>query len=132
MVKNIILIMLSLIFFIGCSVSDIVKTLHNNYVYTSESSKQRWIMKNPLSINSKDYIPCKIEKYSFDNNFILAKIKFHYDMNCVVGFDESKVLKEGNIYYYILNIKDDIRYGPFETKEAFNKQKQKLGIKLKL
>ena len=132
MFKNIIISALTALIYTGCGVSDIVKSLPNNYVYMSEAPVQKWIMHNPLGINSSNYIPCKIEKYTYDNKYIIAKIKFHYDMHCAVGYDESKTLKEGKIYYYIIDTSKDIRYGPFETKKAFDKQKQNLGVKLKL
>ena len=131
--KNIIIGAFIALIYIGCGVSDIVKKLPNEYVYMSESPSQKWIMNNDSkSIDAKDYIPCKIQKYVYDNKYIIAKIKFHYDMHCAVGFKESKVLKDGKIYYYIIDTSKDVRYGPFAKKEDFNKQKLKLGIKLKL
>lgn len=130
---NIIISVFIALIYTGCGVSDIVKKLPNEYVYMSESSSQKWIINNDSkSIDAKDYIPCKIVKYAYDNKYIIAKIKFHYDLNCAVGFSESKKLKEGNIYYYIIDTSKDVRYGPFATKENFDKQKLKLGIKLEL
>ena len=117
----------------GCGVSDIVKDLPNEYVYSSESSNDKWIMNNDSkTIDAKDYIPCKIEEYAHNKRYIIAMIRFHYDINCPVGFKESKVLKEGKIYYYILDTLKDKRYGPFEQKKDFEEKKRELGVDLKL
>ncbi len=132
-VKKILSVIVLVVLFIGCGVSDIVKDLPNKYVYMSEAPKEKWIMNNDSKvINSKDYIPCKIESYAYDKRYIIARIKFHYDMNCPVGFKESKTLKEGRIYYYILDTTKDQRYGPFEQKKEFVKKKRELAIGLKL
>lgn len=115
---------------LGCW--DIRKELPNGYIYSTESNQQIWIQKNPLSINSKAYVPCKILEYKFNKKYILAKIKFHYDMDCVVGFLESKILTEGEIYYYIIDTQKHIRYEAFENKNDFDEKLKELKIKLKL
>ena len=53
-------------------------------------------------------------------------------MHYTIGFNESKTLKEGKTYYYIIDTLKDARYGPFEEKKDFIIQKSKLGIKLNL
>jgi hypothetical protein len=115
--------------FVGCL--DIRKKLPNGYIYLTESSQEMWIQKNPLSINSKSYIPCKILEYQYNERYILAKIKFHYDMNCVVGFEESKTLTEGKIYYYIIDSKKHVRYGAYENINDFNHKLKELKINLR-
>jgi hypothetical protein len=131
--KIVIIGFLGLIIFMGCAgVSDIVEKLPNGYVYGSESKKQKWIMKNPLSIDSDLYIPCNISEYKYDENYIVAKIKFHYNMECIVGFKESKRLKEGRVYYYIIDTVKNIRYGEFDTYEKFIEKIQKLHVSLSL
>jgi len=119
--------------FTGCAgVSDVLEKLPNKYAYVSESHQQRWIMKNPLSVDSNLYVPCKIQEYKFNKNYIIAKIKFHYDMNCVVGFEESKRLKEGKIYYYIIDTVKNVRYGEFDSYEKFNEKLKALNVGLSL
>jgi hypothetical protein len=131
MKKIVISSFLGLIIFMGCAgVSDIVEKIPNGYVYGSESKKQKWIMKNPLSIDSDLYIPCKILEYKYDENYIVAKIKFHYSMECIVGFKESKRLKEGKVYYYIIDTVKNIRYGEFDTYEKFIEKLKKLHVSL--
>lgn len=115
----------------GAGVSDIVEELPNGYVYGDEASKQKWIMKNPLSIGSELYIPCQVIEYKYDKQYIIAKIRFHYDQNFVVGFIESKVLKEGQNYYYIIDTKNNLRYGPYQSKEEFIKEITAMDIGLK-
>jgi hypothetical protein len=133
MIKVLTSIFIASIIILGCAgVSDIVEKIPNGYVYTDEASQQKWIMKNPLSVDTDLYIPCKILKYKYNRNYIIAKIQFHYDMNCVVGFKESKNLKEGEIYYYIIDTKNNIRYGAFKNKKYYLKMKKKLNIQIKL
>jgi hypothetical protein len=114
---------------VGCW--DIQEELPNGYIYSTESSQEMWIQKNPLSINSKSYIPCKILEYQYNKRYILAKIKFHYDMNCVVGFEESKMLTEGKIYYYIIDTQKHVRYGAYENISDFNYKLKELKINLR-
>lgn len=121
-----------LIMFKGCAgLDDVAENLPNKYTYISEAPQQKWIMKSPLSIDSDLYIPCQILDFKYNKNYIIAKIKFHYDINCVVGFNESKTLKEGKIYYYILDTEKNIRYGAFEKKDYMSKINE-LGVNLKL
>jgi len=125
---------LGFMIFVGCAgVSDIVEKIPNGYVYGSESKKQKWIMKNPLSIDSDLYIPCKILEYKYDENYIIAKIKFHYNINYgTIGFKESKHLKEGKIYYYIIDTVKNIRYGELDTYEKFIEKLKSLHVNLSL
>jgi hypothetical protein len=125
---------ISLVFMGGCS-SDIVKDLPNEYTYISETPMQKSIIfegATSLKQQEENYIPCKVIKYKFNQNYIISKIKFHYDMNCVVGFKESKRLKEGKIYYYILDTVKNIRYGEFDTYEKFNVKLKTLKVGLEL
>lgn len=130
--KKFIFSIFSVIIMIGCGagVSDIVEDLPNNYTYMSESLQQKLIMKNPLSIDSDAYIPCQVIDYKYNEQYIIAKIKFHYDMNCVVGFKERNILKEGKIYYYIIDTKKDIRYGAYKDLDELTKKKELLNIEL--
>jgi len=131
--KKIFISTIGLILFMGCAgVSDVVEEIPNNYVYGDEAPQQKWIMKNPLSIDSNLYIPCKILQYKYNQKYIISKIQFHYDMNCIVGFKESKSLKEGQIYYYIIDTVKNIRYGAFETKKEYLKKKKELNVKIEL
>lgn len=131
MIKILISILTVFLILKGCAgVSDVLEKLSNGYVYMSEAPKQKWIMKNPLSIDSDLYIPCQILEYKYNKKYIIAKIKFHYDINCVVGFNESKILKEGKIYYYIIDTEKNIRYGAFQNENTFRKTLNKLNIDL--
>lgn len=133
MIKSLMSILISFVLFFGCAgVSDVLEKLPNKYSYVSESLEQRWIMKNPLSVDSVLYIPCQVLNYKYNKKYIIAKIKFHYNMNCVVGFKESKQLKEGEIYYYIVNTEKNIRYGEFDSYEKFNKKLKVLHVGLSL
>jgi hypothetical protein len=136
MKKIVISAFLGVIIFMGCAgVSDIYKDLPNGYVYISESSMQKSIIfedANSIEQQSKNYIPCKILEYKYDENYIVAKIKFHYNMECNVGFKESKRLKEGKVYYYIIDTVKNIRYGEFDTYEKFIEKIQKLHVSLSL
>lgn len=115
----------------GAGVSDINQDLPNNYIYVSEAPEQKWIAKKPLSVNSNLYIPCRILKYKYDKRYIIAKIRFHYDQSSVVGFIESKALKEGKNYYYIIDTENNLRYGPYQSKEEFIKEITAMDIGLK-
>ena len=76
-------------------------------------------------------LPCTIIKYKYDKKYIIAKIKFHYDINYgTIGFNESKILKEGKIYYYIIDTEKNIRYGAFQNENTFRKTLNKLNIDL--
>jgi len=133
MKKIIISIFMGFMVLTGCAgVSDVVEELPNEYVYGDEAPLQKWIMKNPLSLNSDLYIPCKVLEYKYNQNYIIAKIEFHYDMYCVVGFEESKRLKEGKVYYYIIDTVKNIRYGEFDTYEKFTKKLNILKVDLLL
>jgi hypothetical protein len=127
---------IGLVLFLGCGgVSDAVEKLSNKYVYMDESNTQKFIMfegGSSLIEQEKNYIPCQILKYKDNKNYIIAQIKFHYEMGFVVGFEESKKLKEGQIYYYIIDTNKNVRYGPFEDKEIYMQQKKALNIKIKL
>ena len=119
----------------GGGISDIVEDIPNGYAYGDEAPQQKWIMfedANSLEQQEKNYIPCKILKYKYNKKYIIAKIKFHYDMYCVVGFAESKQLKEGKIYYYIIDTIKNIRYGAFENYDKFNQKLKALNIDLKI
>lgn len=131
MIKILISIFTVFMIFKGCAgVSDVVEDLPNEYVYVDEAPQQKWIMKDPLSIDSDLYIPCQILEYKYNKKYIIAKIKFHYDINCVAGFIESKTLKEGKIYYYIIDTEKNIRYGAFQNENTFRKTLNKLNIDL--
>lgn len=119
----------------GGGISDITEDISNGYVYSDEAPQQKWIMfenANSLEQQEKNYIPCKILKYKYNKKYIIAKIKFHYDMNCVVGFRESKQLKEGKIYYYIIDTIKNIRYGAFKNYDKFNHKLKVLKVELKI
>ena len=124
------------ILFVGCAgVSDIYKDLPNGYTYISESPMRKSIIfedANSLDQQEKNYIPCKVLKYKYNQNYIIAKIQFHYDMSCVVGYKESKRLKEGYIYYYIIDTVKNIRYGEFDSYEKFNEKLKALNVGLSL
>lgn len=132
--KKIFMSVVGLILFIGCTgVSDIYKDLPNGYTYISESPMQKSIIfedANSLEQQERNYIPCKILKYKYNQNYIIAKIQFHYDINCVVGYKESKRLKEGHIYYYIIDTIKNIRYREFTTYEKFNEKLKLLKVDL--
>jgi len=132
---NKLVISFSLLVFIGCGGGDWSENLGNDYIYISESSKQEWIMFEGakfLEEANQNYIPCDIIDYRYNSQYIIAKIKFHYQNECVVGFKESKELKEGKIYYYIIDKENNLRYGAYSDKNSFKKQIQKLRIELEL
>ena len=132
--KKIIMSTVGFILFMGCAgVSDIYKNLPNGYTYISESPMQKSIIfedANSLRQQEENYIPCKILKYKYNQNYIVAKIQFHYDINCVVGFKESKRLKEGKIYYYIIDTVKNIRYGEFSDYHKLVEKLKKLKVDL--
>ena len=137
MIKVLLSAFVGLIVFVGCGgVSDINEKLSNGYVYIDESPQQKLVMfdsANSLKQQEKNYIPCKILKYKHNKKYIIAKIRFHYDMNCgTIGFKESKQLKEGKIYYYIIDTVKNIRYGAFESYDDFSKQLKRLNVGLKI
>ena len=118
------------IIIIGCW--DIQKELPHGYKYIDEvnnRSSKYIIFEDSSSLKEQESnsIPCTIVKYKFNQNYILVKIKFHYDKNLNVGFNESKQLVEGKIYYYILDTKKHIRYGAY-NKVSFNKKIKKLNM----
>lgn len=129
--KKIIMSVVGFVLVVGCAgVSDILDKLPNGYAYISESHQQKWIMKNPLSVDSNLYIPSVVVEYQHNQNYIIAKIQFHYDINCVVGFKESKRLKEGKIYYYIIDTVKNIRYGEFSDYHKLVEKLKKLKVDL--
>ena len=113
----------------GAGVSDEFKKLPNGYVYIEESSKHKWIMKNPLPANSDLYVPCQVVNYHiYKKQYIIAKIKFLHDDICAVGFVESQYLKYDKLYFYIIDTKKEVRYGPFKTFANFKEQLNALNI----
>jgi len=116
----------------GCAgVSDIYEELPNGYVYVSESKEQKVIVKNPLSLNSNLYVPSIILDYKYNRDYIIAKIQFHYNSrDGSIGFQEQKRLKEGNVYYYIIDTKRDMRYGEFSNYQTFLKKLKELNVSL--
>ena len=135
--KKIFIGIIGTVLFFGCAgVSDIYKDLSNRYMYVDEASKYKYIIfkkANSITEQESNTIPCTILEYKFNQNFIIAKIKFHYDINYgTVGFKESKRLEEGKIYYYIINTVKNIRYGEFDTYKKFNKRLEVLKVDLSL
>ena len=120
---------------VGCW--DIQEELPNGYKYISEQGSieyQYIIYEKATSLikQENNAIPCKILDYKFNKKYILAKIKFHYDMDCAVGFEESKILIEGKIYYYIIDTQKNVRYGAYKDKRDFDNKIKELKIELKL
>jgi len=137
MVKGLISGFLGLIVFVGCGgVSDIYKDLPNGYMYVDEAPLYKYIIlkkAHTLIEQEENTIPCSVLNYTYNQNYLIAKIKFHYDMNYgTTGFKESKRLKEGQIYYYIIDTKKNIRYGAFDTYEKFAKKLKILKVDLSL
>ena len=119
---------------VGCW--DIQEELPNGYKYISEQHTVEYeyiVFEEATSLieEEKNTIPCKVLNYKYNERYILAKIKFHYDMNCVVGFEESKTLTEGKIYYYIIDTKKHVRYGAYENINDFNHKLKELKINLR-
>ena len=128
--KKILLIGLILLNITGCW--DIQEEISSGYKYIEEvnNKNSKYILfegANSLKEQENNSIPCTILKYIVTKNYILVKIKFHYKKNFVVGFNESKHLIEGGIYYYIIDTKKHIRYGEY-NKINFNKEMKKLNM----
>jgi len=128
--KQILFIGCILIIVIGCW--DIQNELPNGYKYIDKAnskSAKYIILEDSSSLKEQESnsIPCTIVKYKFNQNYILVKIKFHYNKNLNVGFNESKRLEEGKNYYYILDTKKHIRYGEY-NEVTFNKEIKKLNM----
>lgn len=100
-------IILIFTFVVGTKQGDWHYKLHNNYEIWRVNSKEITIGKREDNI-LKDTINDSITEFKYNATFAITKC-----LNC----------KE-EVVYYIINMHDDIIYGPFNEKEYLNKEKE--------
>ena len=100
-------IILIFTFAVGTKQGDWHYKLHNNYEIWRVNSKEITIGKREDNI-LKDTINDSITEFKYNDTFAITKC-----LNC----------KE-EVVYYIINMHDDIIYGPFNEKEYLDKEKE--------
>lgn len=100
-------IILIFTFVVGTKQGDWHYKLHNNYEIWRVNSKKITIGKREDNI-LKDTINDSITEFKYNDTFAITKC-----LNC----------KE-EVVYYIINMHDDIIYGPFNEKEYLDKEKE--------
>lgn len=100
-------IILIFTFVVGTKQGDWHYKLHNNYEIWRVNSKEITIGKREDNI-LKDTINDSITEFKYNDTFAITKC-----LNC----------KE-EVVYYIINMHDDIIYGPFNEKEYLDKEKE--------
>ncbi|MEC3882047.1 DUF3997 domain-containing protein [Parapedobacter sp. 10938] len=108
----------------SCSTSDYVHDLGDDYILISESNANQFIS-GPNDTTGNGLIPCTVERFEYDNAYIIAEQKDNPD--CLPQEDyESKEAK-----YWIIHKEKQVVYGPFDW-ETFMRKRDELGISLSI
>lgn len=100
-------IILIFTFVVGTKQGDWHYKLHNNYEIWRVNSKEITIGKREDNI-LKDTINDSITEFKYNDTFVITK--------CLNSKEE--------VVYYIINMQEDIIYGPFNEKEYLDKEKE--------
>lgn len=108
----------------ACASSDYTEDLGNGYEYIFESKNMTFI--SGPNKGSDHLIPCTIESFDYDNEFILVRQKDNPDCFTDVGHDIP------NHFWIIDKLKNE-RFGPLDSISFINKKEAlKISPKLKL
>lgn len=97
------------------SSSDYTDDLGQGYTFVSESNANQFIYGNDTS--GKNAIPCTVEAFVFDENYIIAKQKDNPD--CM-----KEDLSNVPLSYWIIDKRNKMNYGPFDSLTFINKRKE--------
>ena len=118
--RNQIVILIVLILFTSCNLSDDTKKLSGGWLYVSESTLDKVID------GGYAYIPCEVTHYGFDADFIIAAQK--PSKECFLGQDVNNYrFGRDSIYYWIVVHKQKQLIGPLELTE-FKKARDSLNV----
>lgn len=100
----------------SCSYSsgDYTDELGDGYVFVSESNANQFIY-DISDTSGRNPIPCTVEAFAFDKNYILAKQRNNPD--CL-----QKDLSKVSASYWIINKKEKVTYGPLDSTAFINKR----------
>jgi len=100
----------------SCSSSDYTDDLGQGYTFVSESNANQFIY-DMNDTSGKNAIPCTVEAFAFDENYIVAKQRNNQD--CL-----KEDLSSVPISYWIIDKKKKVNYGPIDSLAFINKRKE--------
>lgn len=112
----------------GCGIGDYEMELPNNYIIWASSAHQVEIVPKESSYFEEDKIPSKVVEIAWNDRYIIAKqygLKEKYPNK---SDNSYKVPDTSKIYYWILDTKDKVRYGPYINEKDFNDKKNEISI----
>lgn len=120
---KIIMLILSTMLFASCGgvTSDYSEKLPGGYQFISESKDQSFIYGK-----NKQYIPCSVISYAFNNDFILV----YQQPSELCIHTEATGIKIANIdvvQFWIIDVQQESLMGPFTLLEFLN-QRKKMGV----
>ena len=115
------ILVLFLLFFTGC---DDLENLPYGYQYVSEN------MTNTVISNGygKTAISCMVLDYKYNDQYLIAKQAYYpygNDLNqCFSTTITENIYKQekGKIYYWLIDMKNDILFGPYSKKNLLNQK----------
>jgi hypothetical protein len=99
----------------GCSMSDYTTDLGEGYIFVSESSTTQFIYNEETTYGTAS-VPCSIEDFTYDDNFIIATQKDNRE--CSLNKDLSKVKST----FWIIEKKKHTVYGPLDSTFYYRKR----------
>ena len=114
------------IFLVSCGgwIGDSIEELPGTYEFVFEGGDFNYIYGG---VKNQKVIPCNVEKYNFNDDYIIAYQKACKD--CIIEHDVKQ--KEGSFYYWIIDVKKDTLYS-FSTREDYMEKRKELGVPEKL
>ena len=99
--------------------------LAGEYYYIVEGRNQKVIVPQPLR-HEEQFIPCKIEAYDHDENFIIASQTLQ--IPCFYGIPTGMPKQHyGEKYFWIIEVPAKIVHGPL-TEDLFNNTRETLNV----
>ena len=107
----------------SCSVGDYNTDLGDDYLFVSESNANQFIY-NVADTTGRRSVPCTVEKFKFDEQYIVAKQKPNSDCS-------NKGFLDSTSRFYIIDKKKHVEYGPLDS-ITYQKKVELLSINLDL
>src|SRR5699024_11018556 len=117
------ILVLSTVLFASCGggINDYTEELPGGYQFISESKDQSFIYGK-----NKQYIPCSVISYTFNNDFILV---YQQPSEPCIHTEATgiKIANKDMVQFWITDVQKELLIGPFTLSEFLN-QRKKMGV----